>query len=327
MSILTKIKQFFSKKISSQRLGIAFQQQGVSLCSIPQQHADNADNNNKTAKVLFHHEKASSANFSQAIQTLHKNYELEGSATLVLNEAQSQVVQVDKPSLSASEIHSALKWQIKDLVSISPDNMVLDYYDAPLLAGGKEKINVVCAPLDELKKLLAATEQGKVKVTAITTQEFAFANLLASQNEAVLLVCQQPNEEIVLLIVKQKQIFFQRRLRGFAQIGSKAVDELSFSLIDDISLEIQRSTDYFERQLKQAPIKEIKVLLPIELEAVFVEKLAENSAVPVSLLELPQPYHQYRAFAAAIGASLENITDTSETIAETDVLAGVRHDS
>lgn len=325
MSFLTKISQIFSKNISNQRLGIAFQQRGVSLCSIPLQSLAKVDDGSKASKVLFQQAKVNSANFSQAIQTLHKNHELEGSANLVLNDAQSQIVQVDKPSLSESEIRSALKWKIKDLVNISPNNMVLDYYDAPLLSGGKEKINVVCAPLDELKKLLAATEHGKVTVSTITTQEFAFANLLAPKNEAILLVCQQPNEEIVLIIVKQQQIYFHRRLRGFAQIGSKTADELSFAIIDDISLEIQRSTDYFERQLKQAPIKGIKVLLPIGLEGVFIEKLAENSAVPVSLLELPRPYHQHREFAAALGASLGNVPYIN--VAQNEVLAGARYDS
>ena len=327
MSFLTKISQIFSKNSSNQRLGIAFQQQGVSLCSIPRQKKDKSDDESKAAKVLFAHEKSNAANFPQAIQALHTNCELEGDACLVLNEAQSQMVQVDKPSLPENEINSALKWQIKDLVSISPDNMVLDYYDAPTLAGGKEKINVVCASLDELKKLVAATEQGMVKVSAITTQEFAFANLLPPKNEAVLLVCQQPNEEVVLIIVKQKQIFFQRRLRGFAQIASKTADELSFAIIDDISLEIQRSTDYFERQLKQAPIKAIKVLLPMALENVFIEKLAENSAVPVSLLELPRPYHQQREYAAAIGASLEGVPYATEVKADADVLVGVNNGS
>ena len=323
MSFLTKISQIFSKNSSSQRLGISFQQQGVSLCSIPQQKLNSPIDENKVAQVLFKHEKANSAHFSKAIQALHDNSELEGAVSLVLNEAQSQVVQVDKPNVPESEINSALKWQIKDLVTISPTNMVLDYYDAPTLAGGQEKINVVCAPLDELKKLVTAAEQGKVKVSAITTQEFAFANLLPAQSDAHLLVCQQPNEEIVLIIVKKKQIFFQRRLRGFAQISSKTAEELSATVIDNLSLEIQRSTDYFERQLKQAPIKSIKVLVPIDLESIFIEKLAENSAVPVSLLELPRPYHQHRDFGAVIGASLEDVPYR----AEIEALAGANYDN
>jgi len=321
MSFLTKISQVFSQNSSNRRLAIAFQQHGVSLCSIPEQKKDNKVDN-KDDKVIFEHEKNNSTNFVKSIETFHSNNELEGSACLVLSEAQSQVVQVDKPAVPESEINSALKWQIKDLVSISPDNMLLDYYDAPTLAGGKEKINVVCAPLDELKKLVMATDQGLVKVSAITTQEFAFSNLLPAQSGAVLLVCQQPNDEIVLIIVKEKQIFFHRRLRGFSQISNKTVDELSSSIIDDISLEIQRSTDYFERQLKQAPIKAIKVILPIKLESVFAEKLAEYTAAPVSLLELPRPYHQHREFAAAIGACIENVP-----FEDADASSGDQYDS
>jgi MSHA biogenesis protein MshI len=323
MSFFTKISQFFSKNKSSQHLGIAFQQQGISLCSIPVRDIDEPVDKEQTATVTFQHQKANTTQFSQAIQSLHSNFELEGTANLVLNETQSQVVQVDKPKVPDSEIISALKWQIKDLVSIPPENMILDYYDAPVLAGGKEQINVVCAPLDELKKLVAATDQGNVKVGTITTQEFAFANLLVPQDDANLLVCQQPNEEIVLLIVKRNQIFFQRRLRGFAQIANKTSEELSFSIIDTISLEIQRSTDYFERQLKQAPIKGIKVLLPIELETIFIQKLAENSTVPVSLLDLPRPYHEHREFGAAIGACIAHIPDRSEA----QVAVGAHHDS
>lgn len=318
MSFLTKISQIFSKSNSTQCLGIAFQQQGISLCSIPQQDLNSPIDEQHAVKVFFRHENTNTNNFAKTIELLHQNNELEGEANLVLNETQSQIVQVDKPNVPDNEINSALKWQIKDLVSIAPDNMVLDYYDAPTLAGGKEKINVVCAPLDELKQLVAATEQGMVKVSTITTQEFAFANLLTPQKDAYLLVCQQPNEEIMLIIVKEKQLFFHRRLRGFASVGTKTAEEMSFSIIDNISLEIQRSTDYFERQLKQAPIKGIKVLLPIALETFVVEKLAENSAVPVSLLDLPRPYHQHREFAAVIGASLASTPYN----AEVQVLAG-----
>ena len=82
---------------------------------------------------------------------LKNDFELSGQAHLVLNDQQTQIVQVDKPSVPEAEITSALKWQIKDLVTIAPDNMVLDYFDAPALANSKDKINVVCASLSELK--------------------------------------------------------------------------------------------------------------------------------------------------------------------------------
>jgi MSHA biogenesis protein MshI len=303
MSFLTKITQLFSKNNSTKRVGIALQQHCLAVSSIPQ--VSSSDETTSTA-VLFEKIDVAANDYVSAIKSLHTSSPLDGTAFIVLSEAQSQIVQVDKPNLPENEIIAALKWLIKDLVTIAPDNMIVDYFDVPLLAGRQEKLNVVCAPANELKKLVEVTEQNGLKIRHITTQEFAFANLLPTQNDAVLLVCQQPNEEIVLIIIKNQQLYFHRRLRGFANIATKSADELSFSIIDDISLEIQRSTDYFERQLKQAPIRAIQVLLPMKLENLVVDKLAENSSVPVSLLEMPRPYHQQRAFATAIGASLES---------------------
>ena len=318
MSFLTKITQLFKKSKSTHRIGIALQHQSLAVSSIPQVNVDEHREDHNSAKVLFEHIEVIANDYASAIKSLHASSQLDGVVFLVLGESQSQIVQVDKPNLPDNEINAALKWLVKDLVTIAPENMIVDYYDMPILTGRQEKVNVVCAPANELKKLVKVTEQNGLRISHITTQEFAFANLLPAQKDAVLLVCQQPNEEIVLIIVKQQQIFFHRRLRGFANIATKSAEELSFTIIDEISLEIQRSSDYFERQLKQAPIKAIKVLLPIEFENLVVEKLADNSLVPVSLLEIPRPFHQQRGFATAIGVSLQttalNIESSEELV-------------
>lgn len=304
MSLFTSINNIFSKKQSNQLVGISLQQESIALCSLPPLVATTPEERNPVLDAKFQHKKLNQLDFSQAIIELKTELSFTGKCHIVLSTQQSQIVQIDKPNVPAAEINAALKWQVKDLVSISPDNMVLDYFDGPLLAGGKEKVNVVCAPIDELKKIVAATNEEGAEVASITTVEFAFANLLATQSDACLLVCQQPNEEIVLLIVKQGKLYFYRRLRGFRQIADKTEDELSMTVIDNLTLEVQRSSDFFERQLKQAPIKEIKVLLPMVNEGFLARKLAENSHFPVTLLALPEAYQQHRGHAAAIGATM-----------------------
>jgi len=308
MSLLTQIRNVFSKNQSDQLVGISLQQESISLCSLPSLNAVTFSEDDEAQNTNFQQVKVHQSNFSAAILEAQTEVDLAGKCHIVLNAQQSQIVQVDKPSVPSAEINGALKWQIKDLVNISPENMVVDYFDGPLLAGGKEKINVVCSPVNELKEIVTAANQGNMEVASIIIAEFAFANLLPTQNDACLLVCQQPNEEIVLLIVKQGKLYFHRRLRGFSQIASKTEDELTMTVIDSLVLEIQRSSDYFERQLKQAPIKDIKVLLPIASEGFFARKLAENSHLTVSLLALPEAYQAHREYAAAIGAIM---TETS----------------
>ncbi|PCH97812.1 MAG: hypothetical protein COB83_01310 [Gammaproteobacteria bacterium] len=302
--ISTKIRNVFSKQQSPQLIGIALQQKSLTLCIIPPTDKAVSNELDPATETIFKKRDVDSSDFVSVMARLKNKYNLTYQCHLVLNSSQSQIVQVDKPNVPKAEIISALKWQIKDLVSIPPENMVLDYFDGPLLAGGIEKINVVCSPLNELKEIVAVLNAGSAIITSITIEEFAFANLLPRQNDACLLVCQQQNEEIVLLIVKQGKLYFQRRLRGFSQIASKTEDELSMTVIDNLALEIQRSSDYYERQLKQAPIKDIKVLLPIALEDFFARKLSENTHIPVTLLTMPDNYSEQRSYAAAIGATM-----------------------
>jgi MSHA biogenesis protein MshI len=190
--------------------------------------------------------------------------------------------------------------------------MILDYFDGPTLAGGHDKINVVCVAKNDLVALVAIFNDAQLNIKSITTEEFAFASLLPLQEDAVLFVCQQPNEEINLLIVKNGQLFFSRRLRGFAQIANKSEDELTRDIIDSLSLEIQRSTDYFERQLKQAPIKIIEILIPMEKEAFLASKLAENTNVEVKLFTMPETLESLRGSAVAIGATQLNFMEPNQ---------------
>jgi len=305
MSFISQISSLFSQKCSDHQVGIVFKPRSVTVCTVENDKniSSTSDDAKDSPKVSIQEVDVHSDDFSGALQRLKSDDAIIGECHLVLLPQQAQIVQVDKPNVPADEIVSALKWQIKDLVSISPDDMVLDYFDSPTLAGGKEKINVACASLSKLKVMVAAINQKKSQIKSITTQEFAFSHLLPTQNDAQLLVCKQPNEDVLLLIVKQGKLYFHRRLHGFAQLEKNSEEELALSIVDNLSLEIQRSTDYFERQLKQAPIKEIRVLIPSTSESFLARKLAENTNVSVSLLPLIEPYQMHREFALAIGAT------------------------
>jgi MSHA biogenesis protein MshI len=295
MSLTTKLTKLFSKSESKDLLGVSLRQQSLAFFFRPAQGEQQL--RQITLPLL---------ELPLQIKLEQKKYQLQGQCHLVLASSQTQVVQVDKPNIPEDEVNAALKWQIKDLVSYPPEDMVLDYFDGPTLAGGNEKINVVCASKKDLLAFIEPLSQNGLVLKTITTEEFAFASLMPVQNEACLMVCQQPNEEIVLLIVKQGKVYFSRRLRGFSQISTKSEDELSFGVVDSLSLEIQRSTDYFERQLKQAPIRTIEIIVPMLTEAALARKLAENTNVAVNLLAMPEGFTDSREYAATIGATRLN---------------------
>ncbi|MCO4800315.1 MAG: hypothetical protein KC484_13965 [Colwelliaceae bacterium] len=302
MSIITRINQLFSSPEPTGSLGVCLQQQTLTFCTV-----------DESQSVEFHRSNFVDNQYSHVLSEFKDKINLMGQCHIVLSAKQNQLVQVDKPKVPDNEINAALKWQIKDLVSIAPEDMIVDYYDGPTMAGGVEKINVVCATKSELVTLVEEFNKEHCNIKTITVEEFAFTSLCPIEDEARLIVCQQPNEEVLLIIVKNGELYFQRRLRGMATIAMKSEDELSMGIIDSLSLEIQRSTDYFERQQKQAPIRSIEVLVPMANEAFLARKLAENTNVAVNLFNMPEGFSEYREYAACVGATMLNNMGDSDS--------------
>ena len=300
--MITRINQFFSKSAPKGFLGVCLQQEAFAFCAIDENKTIQCAQN----QVIDNH-------YSDALLQPKIQHQLSGQCHLVLSSQQNQIVQVDKPNVPDNEINDAVKWQIKDLVSILPEDMVVDYYDGPTMIGGAGKINVVCASKNELTLLVESLNKDNCLLKSITVEEFAFASLCPVEDDARLMVCQQPNEEIVLIIVKSGEVYFQRRLRGMAKIAAKSEDELMMGVVDTLSLEIQRSTDYFERQLKQAPIRSIEILVPMKNEAYLARKLAENTNVSVNLFTMPNGYEEQREYAACVGATMLNQVEVTSS--------------
>lgn len=297
MSIISRIKSLIKPATPNGVLGVSMLKNSIHFCSI-----------GEGFKVECGRIDVLDGDYENSFNRLHKNSKFSGLCHLILSSKHNQIVQLDKPSVPLEELNAALRWQVKDLVTIAPDNMITDHYDAASSVSGQNKINVVCANKQELQKWLAELSQGEVSVQSISIEEFAFSSLVPIDEHAKLLLCQQPNEEMLILIVKQGRLYFQRRLRGMAAIGNKNEAELDMGAIDTLSLEIQRSADYFERQLKQAPIQQIDVLVPVQNEAYIARRLAENTNVPVHLFTMPEGFEQFREFAAAIGATRMQMT-------------------
>jgi len=310
MTLITKLTQLFSKTASMDSLGICLQGTGLGYCLLPNK-TENSHTQSETSSDNSLYRKSIVSNMplikggavSTLAQLLNQD-NIQGQCQLVLQTGQYHLVQINKPEVPVAELHSALRWQIKELVPISPENMVLDYFQGPNINGNEQKINVVCASKSELQAMVSQFEQDACQLTAITIPEFAFANLLPYSDDAVLMVCQQPEEELFILVVRQGRILFYRHLRGFVQVANKSEQELSFGVIDSLSLEIQKSSDYFERQLKQAAISAIVVLAPGINEAYLASKLADNTNVPLTLLSLPDGVENKRNMAAAIGVTM-----------------------
>jgi MSHA biogenesis protein MshI len=177
--------------------------------------------------------------------------------TLTLAQEAYHVVQTDKPDVPENDIIEALPWLLGDVVPFDASNIVLDYVDYPVKQrSGNQKIDVFAASKAQLSSLVGTIEKHKSKhLKHIHVKEVLVSDMLPDDDYARLIIVQEPSSEPFIMIVRAKHIWLARRLRGYLPRLQEDTDLTHVA--DSLGLEIQRSMDFYESQLKQPPIKEV----------------------------------------------------------------------
>jgi len=206
---------------------------------------------------------------------------------LVLSPERYQLLQLDKPPVAEAEILQALPWQIRDLVNFAPDDLVLDYCDvAEQTKQNQPRIQVVASQRSFLLPICQALQNQAVLLQNIQPDEWLSRNLLAQLPHAVLLLSHQPGQDVTIQIVRDGVLHVSRKLRGFQRLDQMSFSDLSHGLLDNLLLEVQRSLDFFEGQLRQPPVKEILLLLASTELTAILQYFSQNGFSQVRALDL-----------------------------------------
>jgi len=198
---------------------------------------------------------------------------LEHHVSVVLGREFYQTFDIEKPKVEESELLASLPFTIKDLVSDSIFDLVVDYYDMPAQLRKGDQITAICLPKKRVLMIRDMVLSSGCTLMGITIEELALARLLGNHNEANILLSQE-NNELVLTVVKEGQLYFTHRVRGFNDLLVLSMEEAETMLLDGLSLEIQRALDYISSQLR---INAIGVLY-IALVCPNIDELSEKLA-------------------------------------------------
>jgi MSHA biogenesis protein MshI len=285
LDLPAKIKQLFGKKTSDFRVGISLHANFVRLVK------GKLDG----GQWQYHaHEEVAIDSEEQWLSTIVElitSHKLDDACCCVcLPGNRYQLLQIDKPSIPEEELGAALAWTVKDLVNVPTEELVADYFHVPAkIPMQGDKLNVIVTSIKTVRPLVDTFIKHKIDLAGIVPEELVIRNIIGEVDTACLLLSQQKNEEIALQIVKKEQIYFARKLRGFNRIHEYSAQELVDGLTDSLSLEVQRSMDYFESQLKQAPIKEILLALPTEHQTLIAEQIAQHFPIEVKTMQVANP--------------------------------------
>ncbi|MEP1448673.1 MAG: MSHA biogenesis protein MshI [Paraglaciecola sp.] len=220
-----------------------------------------------------------------------------------------QMLQLDRPDVEEGELLQALQWSVKEQL-FSDDELAIDYFDTPTEAANLKKLNVVAISKQEVKEVRNGVLKAGLALNIIGIEELATCNLVVPSDDAIITLKQEEGGQLSLNIVKRNELYFSRRLRGYENLANFSPEELKMGVVDNLSLEIQRSMDYFESQLRQAPVKKvylsldtihqdalaefIKEVIFVSVES-FIPNISKNTEMPIAPSSL-----------ASLGAAVDN---------------------
>lgn len=293
---------WLKKRNTQAKLGVFIAKQRVDICALSA--------GNEAISVL---DSVALSDMSALVKTLDemvtKHHLQAASCHVVLSNQVYQLLQIDKPNVPDNEIASSLPFIAKEFINEAIDTVVFDYFSVP----NQNKINLVYCPKSVVELIVTATEQATLELVSIGIEELATANLFNShadddQKTTQMLISQQDHQEVNLTIIYDNQLYFSRRLRGFSRLRDLQENQLDSPLLDNFSLEIQRSADFVVSQLKLPEVKKINLALPSAILEPLISRLQLNFATPVTpLTHAIITDNVDIGFLPAIGGALEKL--------------------
>lgn len=274
------LKQFLKQKLrkssSYHAVGIAFTADQVLLCALRESKGEYT----WALDASFSHQ-----SWQEKLPDYVKKQGLAGAPCFfAMSSHWYRIYQVDKPNVKDDELFEALQWPIKEM-SGSDKEMVYDYSDMPVQVSGQNKVMAVAVVKEEVEKLTKVIYSADLELKSILVEEFATTHLVPDLDEPVITLVQEHGEVVVLNIIKNNQLYFTRRLKGFENIGEFSEVELDMGITESICVQIQRSMDFFESQLRQAPIKRILLKLDSPYMGFLATRIADNMGVTCEAFE------------------------------------------
>ncbi len=224
---------------------------------------------------------------------------------------------VETPNVPADEMLAAVRWRIKDMIDYPLDEAVIELFEMPLhsRAGSKPSAYAVVSQRSEILDQIERMDNAGLSMDVIDIPELCMRNiamLLPQDKDGVALLYLAENCGY-LTITRKGLLHLVRRIETGRHLLAEAADDefLLQERVAGISLEVQRSLDYFESNYDFQPIAELVICRGAGVEE-LPAALAEHLGLVVSQIQLGDLFHLENEISSeaeghcllAIGAAL-----------------------
>ncbi|MCR6653925.1 MAG: pilus assembly protein PilM [Cellvibrionaceae bacterium] len=174
---------------------------------------------------------------------------------VVLGADAYQILLVEPPDVPQEEIRAAIRWRLKDLISIPVDQAAVDVFALPAdgIRANKKMVYVVVCESKKIRAIVDMVDEAGLKLESIDINELALRNLMLP-----LLPPELAERGVALARIRSGAASVYIYRAGNLYLGRSFSLNYNGGLLDSLpeeslALELQRSLDYYERQMGQAP--------------------------------------------------------------------------
>jgi MSHA biogenesis protein MshI len=197
---------------------------------------------------------------SVVLQSYVHQQQLRGQeCSFILPASDYRLMLLDAPKVPDEELSLALPWLVKDLIDQPTEELALDAFKLPVGGDQVEKIYVVIAEKERLRKTKQFINEAKLRLAKIDILELALlpiAKQLSASEKGCGLIYQN-GQDVNFLLTKNGQLHFTRKLGSMANLETGAQNQ-------PLILELQRSIDFCQIQLRQTAPETIHVMPGLE---------------------------------------------------------------
>jgi MSHA biogenesis protein MshI len=179
----------------------------------------------------------------------------------ILNSADYQLVMVEAPEVPAEELRAAVRWQLRDIVSFPVAEAVIDVFEIPEPARYVEArmVFAVAARAEAVSSIVELVKPRARGFDVIDIPELCLRNLsaLLPQDERGVALLALGQGFAQLVITCQGVLYLARRIELAQRADVLSLETGTGAGTEALTIELQRSLDYYESHYDRAPISDI----------------------------------------------------------------------
>jgi len=205
----------------------------------------------------------------------------------LLKPSEYQVLPVDAPKVPAAEARSAVRWTIKDMLDYPVEAAMVDAVHVPgAETGGRPaQMLAVAARNDMIAATVKPFNDSHIDLSVIDIPEFAqrkIAKCREDDGRGLALLCFD-RAAATLTFTSGGELYQTRRID--VALTDFETDASLETLYDQVTLELQRSLDHFDRQFHNVAVSKM-VISPVPGGERLVIYLNANLTLPVEMFDL-----------------------------------------